>query len=77
MGHEQPLDLTSEIATGMIAALNRHVTEEGILQDGSGWHFAECICGYETPRMPSQEDVADALMEHAYDVGRTAGRSGR
>lgn len=46
-----------------------HLTSDGIEEDDEGFLFAVCKCGFCTGPLPSAEEVADVLMEHAFDAG--------
>lgn len=40
--------------------------------DAEGWFLARCDCGWLAGPFPAAEDAADALMDHAYEQGRSA-----
>lgn len=35
-----------------------------------GWFHGRCFCGWDGGLFPTSEDACDALMDHAYEMGR-------
>lgn len=33
-------------------------------EDGEGFFYGQCVCGWTSPPVPDQEDVADAYGDH-------------
>lgn len=44
-------------------------------RDGKGWWPGRCLCGWDGGMYPDAEDAADALMDHAFQVGVALTRS--
>lgn len=51
--------------------MSAHITAGGLDVDlRNGWLNALCCCGWRQGPFPDEETAIDALMEHAYAMGR-------
>lgn len=48
-----------------------------LVSDDAGWWHGKCQCGMDLGAFPEAEDAADALMQHAFDVGFKLGYENR
>lgn len=50
--------------------MNGHMSDESsFIEDEDGFMTARCACTWTMGPLPGPEEVADALMDHAYEEG--------
>ena len=50
--------------------MSNHCSDEWGYEYEGGFVKARCRCGWENGPYPDTEDACDALMDHAYEMGR-------
>jgi hypothetical protein len=54
-------------------ATEHNIAEDSFMDDDDGFYTATCACGWTFGPVPGFTEVADVLMEHAYEMGYRRG----